>query len=217
MKIYKDPQVNIIQKTKEVLLGKHTSYVWKQDPKHLVFSLSRYKFVSKIFDEFENVLEIGAGDGFQSKIVEQNVKKLSLTDIDARNIKTYKNKGGGKINYFLHDFSKEKLLQKFDGIFALDVLEHISKKIENKFISNIIFSLEDRGTLIMGMPTKESQKYASKISKLGHINCKSKSELKKLMKKYFSNVYMFSMNDEVVHTGFDKMSHYIIALCTCKL
>ena len=31
------------------------------------------------------------------------------------------------------------------------------------------------------MPTLESQKYASKGSKLGHINCKSKKELKKLL------------------------------------
>ena len=27
---------------------------------------------------------------------------------------------------------------------------------------------------------------------------------------------MFSMNDEVVHTGFDKMSHYIFALANSK-
>jgi len=30
---------------------------------------------------------------------------------------------------------------------------------------------------------------------------------------YFANVFIFSMNDEVVHTGFGKMSHYNIALC----
>ena len=66
------------------------------------------------------------------------------------------------------------------------------------------------------MPTLESQKYASKVSKLGHINCKSKKELKSLLLKYFNNVYMFSMNDEVVHTGFDKMSHYIFALANSK-
>ena len=124
MKNYKDPQINIMQKTKEIALGKHGSYVWKHDPKHLVFSLSRYKFVSKIFDEFNSVLEIGAGDGFQSKIVEQSVNKLSLTDIDSRNVKTFKKKGNKKINYFLHDFLKEKLTQKFDGIFALDVLAY---------------------------------------------------------------------------------------------
>ena len=27
---------------------------------------------------------------------------------------------------------------------------------------------------------------------------------------------MFSMNDEVLHTGYDKMSHYIFALANSK-
>ncbi len=28
-----------------------------------------------------------------------------------------------------------------------------------------------------------------------------------------SYVFLFSMNDEVVHTGFSKMAHYLLALC----
>ena len=66
------------------------------------------------------------------------------------------------------------------------------------------------------MPSLESKKYASKISKLYHVNCKSGDEFKKLFKKYFYNVFLFSMNDEVIHTGFFKMAHYIIVLCTEK-
>ena len=55
-----------------------------------------------------------------------------------------------------------------------------------------------------------------KISKIGHINCKNKNSLRKLMLNFFHNVFMFSMNDEVVHTGYDKMSHYIFAVCANK-
>ena len=33
---------------------------------------------------------------------------------------------------------------------------------------------------------------------------------------YFNNIYMFSMNDEMVHTGYDAMSHYIFALACNK-
>ena len=36
------------------------------------------------------------------------------------------------------------------------------------------------------------------------------------MEKFFRNVFMFSMNDEVLHTGFEKMSNYIFALCVNK-
>ena len=66
------------------------------------------------------------------------------------------------------------------------------------------------------MPTLESQAYASKWSKEGHINCKKKNELKKFLSLYFNNIYMFSMNDEIVHTGYDAMSHYIFALACNK-
>ena len=66
------------------------------------------------------------------------------------------------------------------------------------------------------MPSIESQKYGSTNSKKFHINCKSKKELRKTLKKFFNNVYMFSMNDEVLHTGFDQMSHYIIGLANSK-
>ena len=34
-----------------------------------------------------------------------------------------------------------------------------------------------------------------------------------ILEKYFKNVFLFSMNDEVVHTGFSKMAHYLICLC----
>jgi len=64
------------------------------------------------------------------------------------------------------------------------------------------------------MPSLESQKYASKLSRIGHVNCKTKNELKNFLYRHFNNVYLFSMNDEVVHTGFDQMSHYIIAIST---
>ena len=67
-----------------------------------------------------------------------------------------------------------------------------------------------------GSPSLESQAYASAGSKAGHVNCKSGSELKELFLKFFHNVFLFSMNDEVVHTGFYKMAHYLFAIGCCK-
>jgi hypothetical protein len=34
------------------------------------------------------------------------------------------------------------------------------------------------------------------------------------MQQYFDHVFMFSMNDEVVHTGYFPMAQYLFALCT---
>jgi hypothetical protein len=36
------------------------------------------------------------------------------------------------------------------------------------------------------------------------------------MQTYFHNVYAFSMNDEVVHTGYHAMAHYNLVLCCGK-
>jgi hypothetical protein len=64
------------------------------------------------------------------------------------------------------------------------------------------------------VPSLESQQYASSQSKEGHVNCKSGDDFRGLLKKYFENVFLFSMNDEVVHTGFSKMAHYLFVMCT---
>jgi hypothetical protein len=95
----------------------------------------------------------------------------------------------------------------------LDVLEHINPKDEKDFINNICNSLEDGGVAIFGMPSLESQVFASKGSKEGHVNCQSGEELRSNLKQYFNQCFLFSMNDEVVHTGFSPMAHYLIALC----
>jgi hypothetical protein len=33
------------------------------------------------------------------------------------------------------------------------------------------------------------------------------------LERYFGNVFLMSMNDEMVHTGFNKMAHYLMAVC----
>lgn len=208
---------NYLYKRKNSLkLGMRTSMAYETDPVRLVFSLSRYKFVAKMFDGFGSVLEVGAGDGFKSPIVNQFCKKLTISDIEIKNKIDFDQINFTKTKFIIHDFIKHKLKTKFDGVYSLDVLEHIEKKYEKKFIKNICSSLKKDGTLIIGMPTLESQIYASKWSKVGHVNCKTKKELKNFLGNYFNNIYMFSMNDEVVHTGYDAMSHYIFALACNK-
>lgn len=73
--------------------------------------------------------------------------------------------------------------------------------------------LVPEGVCIIGSPSIQSQAYASPPSKAGHVNCKSGPELKATMQRFFHNVFIFSMNDEVVHTGFYPMAHYLWALC----
>lgn len=201
-------------------LGLMSSQCWIDDPRRFVFMLSRYKFVSKLLSGSKNVLEVGCGDAFASRIVKQEVKKLTVSDFDKvfiDEINKRKIKTKWKLNTICNDFVKNSLNGiNFDAIYSLDVLEHIKQSNEKKFITNIVSSLSKNGVLVIGMPSIESQLYASEISKQGHVNCKTSPDLKKLMLNYFNTVFMFSMNDEVVHTGFHKMAHYIFAVCSHK-
>ena len=44
------------------------------------------------------------------------------------------------------------------------------------------------------------------------MNCKSGEALKRTLERYFHTVFVFSMNDEVVHTGFYPMAHYLLGV-----
>ena len=79
-------------------------------------------------------------------------------------------------------------------------------------IENIVRCLPNDGVLITGTPNKTAGQYASPQSAALHINQKSSDELRTLMQRYFHNVFMFGMNDEVLHTGYAPMCHYIWAL-----
>ncbi len=196
-------------------LGLMSGWGWYDDPKRLAFTLSRYKFVSKMLGGLERVLEVGCGDGFGSRIVAQAVGHLTAVDFDPELLESAASIASDRypIEFRRHDMLKGPVEGRFLGLYSMDVVEHIDRHNEDVFLSNLVASLEPVGVCIIGTPSLESQAYASKFSKVGHVNCKSQDELMALMRRYFHNVFMFSMNDEVVHTGYSKMSHYNLALC----
>jgi len=196
-------------------MGLRGTQVWSDDPRHLLFILARYKFVAKMFSGFGNVLEIGCGDAIGSRLVQQEVKHLKAVDFDGIFVQDAIDRADPDwpMELAVHDMLAGPVTGSFDGIYALDVLEHIPREKEDLFIRNAVASLKDDGALIFGMPSLESQTYASPPSKAGHVNCKSAVDFRQLMKKYFSQVFVFSMNDEVLHTGFYAMSHYVFVLC----
>jgi len=187
---------------------------WREDPKGTLFTLARYKFVSKLIAGKNDVLELGCGDGWYSRIVKQNVKNLTISDIDNIFIDDSKKREKiWKFNYLIHDMSKKVTKQKFDVIYMLDVFEHIPKNKEKKFIENLINSLKQGGILLSGAPSLSFQKFVKNPDPT-HVNYKSGMATKKFFEKYFQNVFNFSMNDEIVHTGFEKTANYFISLCT---
>lgn len=195
-------------------LGILKNFEWHQDPRRFLFSQSRYKFVAKMLSGYAGVLEVGCGDAFNAPIVLQEVRDLLVTDYDPLFIRDARERmvEPWVFDAQVHDFLESPIDRRFRAFYSLDVLEHLPMERERIWLDNICVSLDPDGVGIIGMPSLESQEYASPGSKEGHINCKNSLDLKKLMQDYFDNVFMFSMNDEVVHTGFHRMAHYVIGV-----
>ncbi|WP_035638582.1 class I SAM-dependent methyltransferase [Bradyrhizobium sp. ORS 375] len=188
---------------------------WSRDPRRTFFTLARYKFVSKMLEGRKRVLEVGCADAFGTRLVQQTVAHVTATDFDPVFIQDAKERMNEHwpMDLIVHDMLAGPMLQSFDAVYALDVLEHIEPSQEKHFLRNSVSSLEPHGVAIFGMPSLESQRYASWQSKKGHVNCKSAPDFRRVMEEHFHSVFIFSMNDEIVHTGYHKMAHYIIAVC----
>lgn len=205
---------------KNCVLGKVASARWHRNPETLLFSLSRYKFVAKVLNGRENVIEVGCGDGWASRIVAQRVGSLVLTDYDplfveeaARQIREVSCKGDQATHCAVHNFIEGSYEEKVDGVYALDVLEHIGSDSEDRFIQNIALSLKKGGICILGTPTVRSQELINEDERdPGHINCKDEASMRSVLEKYFCGVQVFSMNDELVHTGCSDMAYYVFGI-----
>ena len=160
------------------------------------------------------VLEVGCGDAFFSRVVGQHVGSLHVVDVsreyigsayrnNPRDPETLKNRWG--VVPYDWDILKGPLTGVFDAVYCLDVFEHIRE--EDLLLGNLARCAP---VCIVGAPSLESQVYASEISKLEHVNCKTKEGLRQAMKRHFREVFMFGMNDETLHTGI--MPAYLFAL-----
>lgn len=183
-------------------MGLMSSYRWKHDPIMVMIMLARYKFVSKMLAGYDRVLEVGCGDALGSHLVANTVGHLKCIDIDQQMINSANRHP--KIQYECTDY-----VIPADAIYSLDVIEHMPYGDSFDWVGNLA---KNAPIVIIGSPSLESQPYASPLSRENHINCMSQPDLKALMKKHFAHVFMFAMNDEVVHTGFHKLAHYNFAL-----
>lgn len=198
--------------------------VWN-DVKHVGFTLSRYKFASKMLMYKSNIklLELGCAEAVGSQMFLQNndLKEYIGVDFDEQAIEWNRKNLSEKMKFVCGDFldgrvQKELENKRFDAFVSLDVIEHLLPELENKYCETICKYLEDDGVAIIGTPNIMMNPYACEASKAGHINLYDHKRLYELMNLYFHNVFIFSMNDEVVHTGFAPMSCYIFALCCNK-
>jgi 2-polyprenyl-3-methyl-5-hydroxy-6-metoxy-1,4-benzoquinol methylase len=200
--------------TDELRLGPWSSYSLLNDPKHLAFVLSRYKFVAKMLQGRSAVLEVGPGDGIGLPIVAQAVGKVYAIDWDSRLIDGNRRRLASirNIEHMCIDLNKADIDLKVDAAYTVDVIEHLAPASEDLFLRRMARCLGPDGVLITGTPNITASPYASPRSEVQHINLKSMESLEAMTCRYCKNVFMFGMNDEVLHTGYAPMCHYIWSL-----
>lgn len=199
----------------KVFLGQLLSYQLSNSPRRVLHSMSYYKFAAKMIGPGKQVLDVGCGEGLGTWLLAVECGQAKGIDIDRELIEVGEtNWEGPRVSFKCADFLSVKEKQ-WDAVVSFDVIEHILPENAHRFFKKVTDCLVDNGITIIGTPNIASHQYASNITKAGHVNLYSGDRLEKEMRRYFSHVFMFGANDEVVHTGFLPMAHYLIAI-GCK-
>jgi 2-polyprenyl-3-methyl-5-hydroxy-6-metoxy-1,4-benzoquinol methylase len=193
-------------------LGSHWTYNLWNDPKRLGFVLSRYKFAAKMASAGRRVLELGCSEGIGAPILAEHAIAYTGVDLDEPAIEAARrNFPGERFTFVAGDFL-DKPVGAFDAVVSLDVVEHIQPDAAQLFFDAIATNLDGDGVAVVGTPNATSEAYASEASRRGHVNLYEAPRLKESMERLFHNVFMFGINDEIVHTGFAPMAHYLVAV-----
>lgn len=215
-----------MQKEGSVTLGPHSSFQWNNSRRHLLFTAARYKFAMKMIGNLyepneKAILDLGCSDGFGTYYVAEFAKSVLGVDFDEEAIGYAKSHHGscseeeGVISYKLENFLNQKY-GEFDGIVSFDVLEHIYPENEDDYMQTVLINLKDTGTFVVGTPSLETQQYSKENVTGAHVNVYKGEDFYKMLKRYFHNVYLFTQNDEIIHTGHLRMANYLIAVCSNK-
>lgn len=210
------------QKKSNVMLGPYTSYQFIDSRRHLLFTAARYKFAMKMLShkkEKQSILDLGCNDGFGTHFLAENAEKIIGVDFDKHAIEFAKEeKSLGEIKFIYEDFLQDggKKYGEFDGVVSFDVIEHIYPENLETYMKTVLMNLKKEGVFIIGTPSLESQSYSKENIKGAHVNVYTGEQLEKMLSKYFNNIFLFTQNDEIIHTGHFRMANYLLAVCCYK-
>ncbi len=210
----------VTQKEQGITLGPHSSYQWNNSRRHLLFSATRYKFAMKMIGNIYNsgekeILDLGCSDGFGTYYVAENAKRVLGVDFDEDAVAHAKENRHDNIEFRLENFLNQYYGQ-FDGVVSFDVLEHIYPEHEKEYMETVTKNLKQTGIAVIGTPSLESQQYSKENVTGAHVNVYNGEKLYAMLRQYFHNVFLFTQNDEIIHTGHLRMANYLIAVCAYK-
>ncbi len=212
-KLWEEAKSSVV-KGETLSLGPYFSQQVKHQTRHLLFVLARYKFAARLLPEARplKVLELGCNEGLGALMLIERGHQLTAVDFDDAAIDSAKRAfEDSGIDWVCDDFLG-KTYGEHDAVVSIDVIEHIDGSEEDRYMRTVVQNLGPHGFAVIGTPNDSASQYASKASQIGHINLYGHERLSELMNRYFHQSFLFGVNDEVVHTGFYPMCHYLMAL-----
>jgi 2-polyprenyl-3-methyl-5-hydroxy-6-metoxy-1,4-benzoquinol methylase len=175
--------------------------------------LARYKFVAKMCRKTDEVLEVGCGSGLGSLFLGQHCRRVVGLDVKGTELQEAKSiNRRANVEFREGDVLSDADPTQYDVVVALDVIEHLSEQDGFRFIESLRSRVRPAGMVILGTPSIYSFPYQSPLSQASHVKCYDQQELISQVDRCFHRVLAFSMNDEVVHTGFSKLAWYYFIL-----
>lgn len=197
---------------KTVRLGQHWSFNILNDPKRLAFVLARYRFVAGLVGPGKRILELGCSEGLGGRVLARDAAAYHGIDLDVEAVESArKNDWPSHVRFDVGDFMGRDL-GAFDVVFSIDVVEHIEHEIEHVFFDTCVRNLADDGLCVVGTPNLTAAPYASASAAIGHVNLFDGKRLTETMERYFHNVFLFGLNDEITHVGYANMCHFLLAV-----
>jgi rfaE bifunctional protein nucleotidyltransferase chain/domain len=212
---YKDLVEKTYSDVPEFKLPAEFARTFNDDTLMLMIRLARYKFLAKMLQRGDRVLEVGSGYGLGALFMSQFCAHVTGVDVQPQCVAEAKefcrrdNVSFHQLDFLLQPWNSAG----YEVVAAMDVIEHMSPVDGERLIARMVQHVLPAGMVVLGTPSVYSMPWQSKFSQLSHVHCYEKDELQEMLRKKFARVLSFSMNDEVVHTGHSKMAWYYFFLC----
>ncbi|MCA8925834.1 MAG: class I SAM-dependent methyltransferase [Planctomycetes bacterium] len=206
-----------MQAAKPVSFGQHVAYWFRKTPRRALYATSYAKFAAKMIGRGKRVLDIGCGEGLGTWLLAKECGYAHGVDFDAEAIAVGQANWGHEPSC---DFTVGDAFElgegSYDAVVNFDVIEHVYPEHAGAFLDGMVGLLAEHGVVVVGTPNETAKQYASAVTNAGHVNLYTAERLEAELRARFKYVFLFGANDEIVHTGFAPMCHYLLVVACGK-